>query len=359
MVLVAGVIRPGRAALLLAAVAVSAGNELVPGKAKTLTIGFGGLLRTCTVRMPSTDSKEEREGKWPLVFVLHGGGGTSASVARLTGFSRIADSAGFIVAYPNAVNGHWNDGRGVRRFRSHRHGIDDVGFVRALIDKLVAECDADPSRVYATGISNGAMMCHRLGCELGERIAAIAPVAGGMPVLLAEACRPQVPVSVLAINGTQDRMVPYEGGGVGLGHKSDAPARNCAGRSTQLASGVRNPESDRSTAEESGALPAEQELHSGDVLGAEATALFWAEADSCVAHSETDVVADTDPEDGMRVVREWWQAGRDSSEVVLLTVEGGGHTWPGGAKRPGRFGATSRDMDATREIWSFFRRHSR
>ena len=278
------------------------------------TIVRDGRARKYFVHVPvGYDSTKQ----WPLVLVLHGGGGNGSKVADLTGFSARADADGFIVAYPDAVNGHWNDGRAVRRFKSQREGIDDVAFVAALIDRFESDLGADPKRVYVTGMSNGAMMCHRLACELSDRIAAIAPVAGTLPENMLDASKPSRPVSVLLINGTADPLVPYDGGGVGLVAKR------------------------------------------GEVISAPRTAAFWAGLDGCSARPGQAQVLDVDPKDGMRVVVESFGLGRDSSEVLLYTVEGGGHTWPSGGRRNPQFGKTARDINATEVIWDFFRRHHR
>jgi polyhydroxybutyrate depolymerase len=289
-------------------------KEAKPGTDQPRSIVYGGLNRTFLLHVPKGFEKTKR---WPLVFVLHGGGGDGSRVARLTGFSAKADSAGFVVCYPDAVNHHWNDGRQVRRFKAQREGIDDVGFMSALVDRFRADLNVDTGMVCATGISNGGMMCHRLACDLAERFAAIAPVAAAMPEPLAQSARPARPVPVLAINGTQDPLVPYEGGGVGLHHKR------------------------------------------GEVVSVRKTIAFWVEADSCGPKPELTEIPDVDPHDGIEVTRERYSGGRDSSEVILYRVEGGGHTWPSGARRVARFGKTARDIDATEVIWEFFARHAR
>ena len=148
----------------------------------------------------------------PLVFVLHGGGGSGEVVARQTRFDREAESGGFIAVYPDGVVGadgarNWADGR--PGLCVERNGVDDVGFLTDLIDVVAAAYSVDPARVYATGISNGAFMSYRLACERAERIAAIAPVAGTLTVA---PCAPSRPVSVLHIHGTADRYVPLAGG---------------------------------------------------------------------------------------------------------------------------------------------------
>jgi polyhydroxybutyrate depolymerase len=300
---------------------------LLAGTARADTIVHSGVPRAFALHQPGRSDPGPR----PLVIVLHGGGGSAGRMAALTRFDRLADTAGFLVAYPEAVNRHWNDGRNVRRFRAQREQVDDVGFISALIDRLVRDEQADPKRVYVTGISNGGMMCHRLGLELSGRVAAIAPVAAGLPEPLAEAwagLRPQSglsddsvspgrPVSVLAINGTLDPVVPYLGGGVGLGRKR------------------------------------------GRVLSAPAAARFWARANGCSAGPAPELLPDREPSGGMRVRLERWTGGREGAEVRLYTVEGGGHTWPSGARRPRHFGRTSRDIDATELIWRFFKEHQR
>jgi len=286
--------------------------ELEPGD-QLGSMVFEGRKRTFLVHKPLLTGPAPRR---PLVVVLHGGGGTGRAVAQLTGFSALADSAGFVVVYPYAVNGHWNDGRNVPQFRSQRENVNDVGFIAALIDSLVEKLNVDPKRVYATGMSNGAIMCYRLAGELSEKIAAIAPVAGALAEPYAGTCRPSRPVSVLALNGTEDRLVPYEGGEVGLFAQR------------------------------------------GRVISVAKTIEFWVKANDCSAEPVVSWI-DADPNDGVRIKQEVYAGGRDGSEVILYTVVGGGHTWPAGAVRPRRFGRRAQDLDATRVIWEFCRRHQR
>jgi polyhydroxybutyrate depolymerase len=277
-----------------------------------------GLKRTFLVHVPPIrETKTARASARPMVIVLHGGGGTGPRVARLTGLSELADREGFIVVYPNAINNHWNDGRNVNRFRSQRENIDDVGFLSRLIDRFVKQLNVDSTRVYVTGISNGGMMCHRVGCDLSQRIAAIAPVSAGLPVDLPDSCPAGLPVSVLAINGTDDPLVPYEGGGVGLLAKR------------------------------------------GAVLSVDRTIDFWVRRNQCAPEPKIAELPDRDPNDGISVVRREYANGREGSAVILYTVRGGGHTWPGGSERPERFGRRSDDFNASEVIWRFFQSHRR
>jgi polyhydroxybutyrate depolymerase len=109
---------------------------------------------------------------------------------RLTGFDAVADRHGVIGVYPDGVGRSWADGLNTP---AERAGVDDVAFIRALIDRVTRQYANDPHRVYAAGMSNGAMMTELLGCRLANRVAAIAPVAGPMPEPLAAGCRPACP----------------------------------------------------------------------------------------------------------------------------------------------------------------------
>lgn len=275
------------------------------------SIVYQGRKRNFLLHIPE---KVRGKNGVPLVLVLHGGGGTPEAVARLTGFSKLADEEGVIVVYPAAVNRHWNDGREVKRFRSHRERIDDVGFIATLIDTLIRRLGVDVSRVYAAGMSNGGMMCQRLGCELSHKLAAFASVGASLPENLIDE-KPVMPIAVLMINGTADPIVPFQGGGVGLVKQR------------------------------------------GRVVAVSKAIEFWVKANGCetVPTETTLVKSDT----GLGVQKTVYRNGRKGTEVVLLTVEGGGHTWPGGRERPSNYGRKTDAINATRLIWEFFSRHRR
>lgn len=275
---------------------------------------YQGLQRTFLLHVPPAYPGTKH---LPLVIVLHGGGGSGRKVARLTGFSSRADREGFVAVYPDGVNRHWNDGRNVGHYRAQRENVDDAGFISTLTDGLVRQLQLDSQRVYATGISNGGMMCYRLACDRSDKIAAIAPVCAAMAEELPDSSTPRKPVPVLAINGTRDPLVPWEGGGVGLLRKR------------------------------------------GRVMSVRKTIDFWVKHNQC---SQTPVkirLPHKGPANGTGIEREVYGHGRDGSEVILYTVNRGGHTWPGGAERPLHFGRRSDDIDATEVIWEFFKRHTR
>jgi polyhydroxybutyrate depolymerase len=272
------------------------------GGERSRALEVGGSTRTYHLHLPPS----YQPGRpLPLVLLFHAAGGNGRGIARHTGLSDVAEREGFVVAYPDGIGGRWNDGR-------RPGGRDDVGFVRALLDTLRRELSIDSTRIYAAGISNGAMFSYRLACELPGAFAAIAPVAGGFPAPLLEPCTGATPVSVLAFQGTADRSIPY-GGGIGP---------------------------------------------RGQVLSAERSAAFWAAAGGCAGAPEESPAVDS-VGDGTRLRRLSHTGCADGREVVLYRIEGGGHTWPGGPPDAGRAGRVTREIDATEAIWEFFRLHPR
>ncbi|MCX6302823.1 MAG: alpha/beta hydrolase-fold protein [Bacteroidia bacterium] len=281
------------------------------------------LERTFHIYIPSSYNESVQ---LPLVIALHGRGGNGESMILVTrkGFNRLAEKDEFIVVYPDGIELNWNDGRMDEEAndRAHRENIDDVGFLSALIDSMIKDYNIDPKRVYVTGISNGAIMSYRLACEISNKIAAIAPVDGNIPVMLSRECYAARPVSVLAINNVNDPLVPYEGG--------------------NIYSSIRK-------------------LNLGKVLSVDESIGFWVSRNQCSPLPVVTEEPDTDPKDGTRVTRKEYINNSDGTEVILYSVDGGGHTWPGGVQYMPAWivGKTSRDIDANEVIWSFFKKHSR
>jgi polyhydroxybutyrate depolymerase len=319
------------------------------GDTGTVTLDVNGRSRAFVVYEPK---RQLPDRNLPLVIVLHGGGGNPERMQHLTKgrFNALADLDQFVVVYPEGVGGSWNDGRNVEAIPAQRPPepfapfaqspemaagrpqaakvappagpVDDVAFISAMIDFLVDKRKVDPHRVYATGISNGAMMVNRLGCELSEKIAAIAPVAGQLPYNLEASCRPAKVVSVLTINGDQDPLVPFDGGEIRLW-------RFGRGR--------------------------------GNVLSTEATMKLWADRAGCLPSPFVMHEAPRVPDDGTKMRREEFRGCREGAAVTLYVIEGGGHAWPGGVQYlPERFvGRASGQLDAAEAIWHFFRSHQR
>ena len=257
---------------------------------QTAHFDFGGLARTYSLHVPA--GVEHPSG---LVINLHGAGATGPDQAALTHFDSVADAHGFVVAYPDGIDLSWADGRGASI--PDRQGVDDVGFISALVGKLVTDFGIDPGRVFATGMSAGAFMTNRLACERADLFAAVAPVAGTLGVNVA--CNPSRPVAVLMTHGTADPVVPYNGGiMMGRGGVSDIPA-----------------------------VPTLVER--------------WRQIDGCQGVPGEDVLPTAG--DGTQSYRLTSSACSGGTEVVLVRVDGGGHSW----------------FDTSEASWQFFNAHAR
>ncbi len=272
----------------------------------------GGAARTCLVHVPL----HKRSAAAPLVIVFHGGGGTVKGVIKLTKqrFNELSDTAGFYVAYPSGLGKSWNDFRDDSKAYAHEHGIDDAGFIASLIDRLAAEYPIDTGRVFAAGISNGGLMSYRLACSV-PAVRGIAVVAATHPAGQENKCIPSKPVSVMIINGTEDPIMPYDGGEITLlGTKR------------------------------------------GRVISTDETVRYWVRVNKCRGGGEEKLLTDADPGDRTRVKRISYDNCDSGCRVVLYRVEGGGHTWPGGWHYmfSGFIGHTSGDFNACDAIWDFF-----
>lgn len=264
----------------------------------------------------------------PLVFCFHGGGGKAKQMERFSGFSTLSEKYGFIVVYSDAIDGHWNDGRGAEKFLEHNSDIDDVGFIMALLTHISHEYTVDRTRVYAVGPSNGGMFTQRLALEHAEAFAAVATLIASLPEPLLDQFAPRAPIAVMLMNGTDDPFVPYNGGEVTpilfpkLAERISRPSR-------------------------------------GRVISTDETVKLW------VAHNHTnpepliEQLPDSNQQDGVRMEKFTWDSGDDGVSVVLYKMIGGGHTIPGTFQYlPTRIiGNTCRDVVASELIWEFFSMH--
>jgi polyhydroxybutyrate depolymerase len=245
----------------------------------------------------------DRARPTPLVISMHGGSMWGAAQKETSQWNKVAEDQGFIVVYPTGAAGngprHWRMDRGAGPTR-------DVRFISELIDHLEAAYNIDPARIYADGLSNGGGMAFVLSCTLSDRIAAVGMVAAAQ-LLPWTWCTDRRPVPMIAFHGTADWATPYTGGSSWVAPRPfpDIP--------TWTAN--------------------------------------WARRNRCAATFIDSVVA-TD------VTRRSYTNCADEAAVVLYTIHGGGHTWPGGGPMPEWFaGPTSRSIDATAEMWAFFREH--
>jgi polyhydroxybutyrate depolymerase len=223
-------------------------------------------------------------------------------MVRITGFNAQADAAGFVAVYPNGSGRKpaWNGGDCCGEAAANQ--VDDVGFVRALIEDLSTLVDVDRKRVYATGFSNGAIMAYRLACDLSNQVAAIAPVGATQAV---QDCQPGRPVSVQHFHGTDDRLNPYDGGYGPGGGVDFAPVED--------------------------------------------TIQFWAAQNGCPPQAQTS-------ESGS-IVHERYAPCEQGAAVELYTIVGGEHAWPGGESVGPGVGEPTAEISATPLMWEFFEAH--
>ncbi|MET0385871.1 MAG: PHB depolymerase family esterase [Polyangiales bacterium] len=176
-----------------------------PGE-RTAMLEHGGRMRRYLLHVPPGLPASPV----PLVLDFHGNGSSARQEASGSGWAEKADAKGFVVAYPDGVGGGWNVGNCCGEALAEK--IDDVGFAKALVTALSSEACIDPRRVYATGISNGAGLSHRLACEAADVFAAIAAASAD---LVTDPCTPARPISELSVRGLDDTLVAYAGGNTG------------------------------------------------------------------------------------------------------------------------------------------------
>ena len=241
------------------------------------------------------------DGTTPLPVVLNFHGFTSSGPLQQEGtkMDELAAREDFIVAYPNGLDNSWN--AGVCCGRSAETNVDDVGFTRAVIEDLGARACIDTTRVYATGMSNGGFLSHRLACEAADVIAAAAPVAAVLGID-ESACNPSRPIPILQLNGTADPLVSYEGGGL-----ADSPSA--------------------------------QDSIDG-----------WIARDGCSGEPQITY------ENGAATCETASDCDGEVS-VTLCSIEGAGHCWPG-QPCPERLGSLvgepTFDIDANEVMWELF-----
>lgn len=276
-----------------------------PGRTRTLYAG--GRRRRYLVHFPIG---HRRNTQSPVVIALHGATMNGSMMAWFTGLNRTANQSGFIVVYPNGTGRHasysWNAGNCCGYAKEH--GVDDVAFFRILLDDLVQTLNVDPRRIYVTGMSNGAIMAYRLAAELSDRIAAIAPVSGPLGVQVQQVKRP---VPVLHFHGTDDQYTPFLGCKKGI-------------------SGF-------------------------EMFSVEHSIQTWVKLNGCQTKLPTEILDESTHD--MRITRTTYTSGSHGSEVVLIVIEGGGHTWPGKQSLARSLGRSTLAISANDLMWQFFMKH--
>lgn len=288
--------------------AVDANTQITSPGDYSSTLKHGGRVRMYRVHVPATYNPAVPSA---LLFALHGGGGNMDFQADDARYGQIAQSEreGYVVVFPNGyskrANGKfatWNAGKCCGDARDNN--IDDVGFIRQIVANVTRQMNIDRSRIYATGMSNGAMMAYRLACEMSDVFAAIAPVAGTDNT---RACAPKKPVSVLHFHAKNDTHVLF-GGGAGPGAR------------------------DKSKVTEFVSVPA--------------TLSKWAALNGCPASPRRVL-------EKPGVYCDVYSPCRNNTKVQLCVTERGGHSWPGAEKTRGE--PASQAISANEAMWDFFK----
>jgi polyhydroxybutyrate depolymerase len=268
------------------------GCGLAPGQNDaTWKLSWGGLERSFRVHVPKGYDPSVPTA---VVFNFHGRNSNAQQQILLTGLLAVADAGGFIAVHPEGVGGTWN--AGVCCGEAMDKKIDDVGFTRSMIESLQAQLCIDTHRVFATGLSNGGYMVHRLACEAADRIAGIGSVSGTLGFF---ACAPSRAVPVYHFHGTADTIVPYDG--------------------------------------------------FGGYTSVDSTMKYWVSNNGCNAKSQVFFQQ-------AEVTCKEWTGCHDDATVRLCTISEGGHQWPGGMTIPG-LGNNTNVISASNEVWSFFASH--
>jgi polyhydroxybutyrate depolymerase len=279
-------------------------------------VNIDGVEREYFVQ-PGTRTAETR----PVLFVLHGGTRSANDVLTRSSWPALATRNNALLIVPNGIGGNWNDGRTVYLGDSDPRGVDDLGFLRRLVEIAVREYGADRTRVYFTGASNGGYMSWRMACEAGDLVTAVAPLIATMPLDPQRTCAGARPTPVIAFFGTEDPLVPYDGSAV-----------NFRGRETEP----------RSSATDSTA--------------------FWARLNGCSGGVREERLPDISQDDGTTVNRVTYEGCPAGLDVVRYDVIAGGHNQPGSRVPPrfaALFGKGNQDIDSVELSWAFFQRHVR
>ncbi len=287
-------------------------SALVQGTDEVVGLSHGGRDRRYLLHVPTKLQTGDKRLGAPLVMVLHGGGGSGEQIAATSRFAEVADREGFVVVFPDGTGPlrgkllTWNSG-GIKVYAADEN-VDDVGFLREVVRGVQQKVAIDPARVFVVGHSNGGMMCHRLAREAADVFAGIAVVAGAMNF---DAVQAASPIAALLLHGTADEHVRIEGG---------AP-KSAVGRA-----------------------------------GDREDASLQAAIDYYVARNDLRAYPQTRVEGDVRI--DTYAASRAGTAraypVRVITLQGGGHAWPGSAEKTTRRADEPFAFDATRAIWDFF-----
>lgn len=280
---------------------------------KSITVD--NIQRHYIIHLPSGYNSLQ---KMPIIFALHGGGGTDKNTVKLYNLNGLADKNGCIVVYPNAINKAWNMPGISSRVKGLDKSVDDIKFISSLIDSIVTNYKGDDKRVFCTGISRGGMFSLYLAYKLSDRITAIAPVCASISHTIANDYTFSHPTPVLLINGTSDPLVSYNGG---------AGKFNKANEASQDA----------------------------DMLATEDLVKKIITLNKCNSLPIETAIADNDKADGCTAINYTYIC-NTGAPVEFIKVINGGHTWPGGTQYLPKIiiGNLCKDFSASEKIMAFF-----
>lgn len=276
------------------------------------TLQHDGETRGYELYVPSSYTGNTRA---PLLLVLHGRSGNGQRMADLTRFNARAERHGFLVLYPDGLQGQWNY---LHDIPGAAAGTDDVGFLLDLVDRVASAYHVDRRKLFVTGLSNGGFMAQRLACVAENRFAAFASVAASGFAAMPDSCGGHASIDALYLHGTADSLVPWEGLGV----------RDTRGNQQQV------------------------------TLSLTDSLKFWAGYNHCNSNVGVEEVPTTGRSPGTRVKILSAQGCYNNAEVVLYAIIDGGHNWPGVADfiPQSVAGQVNLDIHASDVIWSFFAR---
>lgn len=282
---------------------------------KTVFLKHEGYNRYYKFYVPNDFTQQKT---YPVVLILHGGGGTAKGMVRFTKgrFNKLADNFGFVAVYPNGFGKSWNDGGRDTLAKARKLNIDDVGFIEKVIDDLDSKINVDKNNIFACGISNGGFMVQRLALEIPELIRGIGVVAANLSADQIAGINQKNPVPVIFINGTSDPLVPYNGGPV---------------------------------------MVLKQKR--GKVMSVDESTNFWIKNNECTKKISEEKIPDVNKRDDCSATKTIYQNPRNPKiKMEVIKIENGGHTWPGTKQYlPKKLvGNTNRDFNACDEIWQFF-----
>lgn len=291
------------------------------------SVMWQGRQRTFHVHVPHSYTGRQA---LPLVLAFHGYQMTGTLMRAVSVLDMTAEQNGFIVVFPDGVDRRWGDAP------FNETGIDDVGFTDAMLKKLTRDLKIDERRVYACGISNGGKFVQKLACEMSNRIAAIGVVAASGLDKVLSTCQARRAIPIMFFMGSEDPLIPREGEARDLGKAGEflglsEMGINTVGGNVGKLAGL---------------------YTASDVVE------YWCRHNGCAPQARVENLPDTH-NDGCRVRKEAYGPGSGGSEVICYTIDGGGHTWPGGAflSVGGVFGRTTQDISASQLMWDFFARH--